>query len=153
MTNLNISIGIPFDSVFCADYDFEYISTVKGHFEPRLDHLTTRLDAVKSDDQHKHVDWYTFRLHFFCWLLIWIYFDLKGSFWDHFEVILGSFRPVIEWPLRMSEELNWLVRNFFCPFFCRKSKSCSTFFECNTATRTVWNKSNRKIPHIKAHTL
>ena len=56
MTNLNISIGIPFDSVFCADYDFEYISTVKGHFEPRLDHLTTRLDAVKSADQHKHVD-------------------------------------------------------------------------------------------------
>ena len=54
MINMNISIGIPFDSVFGADYDFEYISTVK--FEPRLDHLTTRLDAVKSDDQHKHVD-------------------------------------------------------------------------------------------------
>ena len=56
MINMNISIGIPFDSVFGADYDFEYISTVKGHFEPRLDPVTTRFKAVKSDDEHGHVD-------------------------------------------------------------------------------------------------
>ena len=56
MTNLNISIGIPFDSVFCADYYYEYISTVKGHFEPQLDPVTTRFKAVKSDDEHGHVD-------------------------------------------------------------------------------------------------
>ena len=57
MTKMNISIGIPFDSVFGEDYDFEYISTVKGRFEPRLDHLTTRLDAVKFVDQNKQMDW------------------------------------------------------------------------------------------------
>ena len=62
---MNISIGIPFDSVFGADYDFEYISTVKGHFEPRLDHLTTRLDAVKSDNQHKDVDRHTIWLRLY----------------------------------------------------------------------------------------
>ena len=81
MINMNISIDIPFDSVFGADYDFEYISTVKGHFEPRLDHLTTRLDAVKSDDQHKHVDRHTIWLSFVCWIWILSYFDLKRSFW------------------------------------------------------------------------
>ena len=47
--------------------------TVKRHLEPRLDHLTTRLDAVKSDDRRKHVDWHTFRQHFLCCLLFWIY--------------------------------------------------------------------------------
>ena len=33
---------------FWSDYDSEYISTMKGHFEPRLDHLTTRLNLMTN---------------------------------------------------------------------------------------------------------
>ena len=73
MTKMNISIGIPFDSFFGEDYDFEYISTVKSHFEPRLDHLTTRLDAVKSDNQHKDVDRHTI------WLSLYADFEFQYS--------------------------------------------------------------------------
>ena len=56
MTNINTSIDIPFDSVLYADYEFYHILTSKGHFEPRLDPVTTRFKAVKSDDEHGHVD-------------------------------------------------------------------------------------------------
>ena len=65
MTNINTSIDIPFDSVLYADYEFYYILTSQGHFEPRLNHLTTRLDAVKSDDQHKDVDKHTIWLRLY----------------------------------------------------------------------------------------
>ena len=56
MTNINTSIDIPFDSVLYADYEFYYILTSKGHFEPRLDLVTTRFKAVKLDDELGHVD-------------------------------------------------------------------------------------------------
>ena len=56
MTNINMPIDIYFESIYYDDYYFEYILTSKGHFEPRLDPVTTRFKAVKSDYEHGHVD-------------------------------------------------------------------------------------------------
>ena len=56
MTNMDMSIYISFGPVLYAEYEFYHILTSKGHFEPRLDPVTTRFKAVKSDDEHGHVD-------------------------------------------------------------------------------------------------
>ena len=61
MITLKITNSIGFDSIFDADFENEYVLTVKDHLKLIV---TTRLDAVLLYNQDEHVQSYMFRLHF-----------------------------------------------------------------------------------------